>query len=64
MTTIAEPHPVSDTTTSDALSSVKRNEPKSQPAHASNHRLRNEIIVLVAFCLVMLFVFMMRNYAS
>jgi|HubBroStandDraft_6_1064221.scaffolds.fasta_scaffold796912_2 hypothetical protein len=64
MTTIAEPHPVSDTTTSDARSGVKRDAPKSQPAYASNHRLRNEIIVLVAFCLVILFVFMRRNYAS
>jgi hypothetical protein len=65
MATVAEPHPVSDTGTSSAAQSFKRIKPESGPAdQARTHHLRNEIIVLVVFCVVMLFVFLMRNYAN
>jgi hypothetical protein len=42
--------------------SPKASEPAT-PAQRRNHR-REEIIGLIAFCAAMLFVFLMRNYAS
>jgi len=65
MATIAEPHPVSDTTTNAMRRGARRSAPTSQEIEQARirHR-RNEIIALIAFGAVLLVVFLMRNYAS
>jgi hypothetical protein len=65
MATIAEPHPVLDKAPSRARRSARRHEPTSQEIEQARIRhKRNEIIGLIAFGLVLLVVFLMRNYAS
>jgi hypothetical protein len=65
MATIAEPHPVSDKPANTVRRGTRRREPTSQEIEQARIRhKRNEIIALIAFGVVLLIVFLMRNYAS
>jgi hypothetical protein len=42
----------------------RRSSKASEPVAPARHRKRDEIIGLIAFCVVLLLVYLTRNYAS
>jgi hypothetical protein len=65
MTTLAGPHPVLEQTATTTRGRAKSDAAESGQAQRRRaHHLRNEILGVIAFAIVLAVVFMMRNYAS
>jgi hypothetical protein len=60
MATIADPSPVSGRFKTGSGRIAKT----AERQHTHAHHVRNEIAVLAAFCAMLLFVYLTRNYAS